>query len=101
MYLQRVNSIVLKLQTQKTGRSVMKYLIALMTLLAFNATAQQEGKRVYQKDSTGNTLHHKQSWVIVKGQMCPVDTVGSRQHHKPCLDIGSKEMDREIKSKRP
>ena len=75
----------------------MQYVSLLALLIAFSATAQQEGKRVYQKDSTGNTLHHKQSWVIVKGQMCPVDTVGSRQHHKPCLDIGSKEMDREMK----
>jgi hypothetical protein len=74
---------------------------ALALLIAFSVAAQQEGKRVYQKDPTGNTLYHKQSWVIVKGQMCPVDTVGSRQHHKPCLDIGSKEMDREIKSQRP
>ena len=79
----------------------MQYVSLLALLIAFSATAQQEGKRVYQKDSTGNTLHHKQSWVIVKGQMCPVDTVGSRQYNKPCLDIGSKEMDREIKSQRP
>ncbi len=78
-----------------------RYLTVALLFVAVNAFAQQEGKRVYQKDSTGNTLYHKQSWVIVKGQMCPVDTVGSRQHHKPCLDIGSKEMDREIKSKRP
>jgi hypothetical protein len=77
-------------------------LLAVLALfIAFSASAQQEGKRVYQKDSTGNTLYHKQSWVIVKGQMCPVDTVGSRQYHKPCLDIGSKEMDRETKAPRP
>jgi hypothetical protein len=75
----------------------MKYLITLALLIAFSAIAQQEGKRVYQKDSIGNIQYHKQSWIIVKGQMCPVDTVGSRQHHKPCLDIGSKEMDREMK----
>jgi len=74
----------------------MKYLITLALLIAFSAIAQQEGKRVYQKDSIGNIQYHKQSWIIVKGQMCPVDTVGSRQHHKPCLDIGSKEMDREM-----
>jgi hypothetical protein len=72
-----------------------QYLLILALLIAFSATAQQEGKRVYQKDSTGNTLYHKQSWVIVKGQMCPVDTVGARQYHKPCLDIGSKEMDKQ------
>ena len=78
----------------------MKYLTMLAQLISFSATAQQEGKRVYQKDSTGNTLYHKQSWVIVKGQMCPVDTVGSRQHHKPCLDIGSKEMDKLYKEKK-
>jgi hypothetical protein len=78
-----------------------KYLSMLALLIAFSAAAQQEGKRVYQKDSTGNTLYHKQSWVIVKGQMCPVDTVGSRQYNKPCLDIGSKEMDRETKPQRP
>ena len=74
----------------------MKYLSILALLIAFSATAQQEGRRVYQKDSTGNTLYQKQSWVIVKGQMCPVDTVGARQYHKPCLDIGSKEMDRAL-----
>jgi hypothetical protein len=73
---------------------------ALTLLIAFSVSAQQEGKRVYQKDSTGNTLYHKQSWVIVKGQMCPVDTVGSRQHHKPCLDIGSKEMSQAVKRER-
>jgi hypothetical protein len=71
----------------------------LALLIAFNASAQQEGKRVYQKDSTGNTLYHKQSWVIVKGQMCPVDTVGSRQYNKPCLDIGSKEIDKDMRTK--
>ena len=79
----------------------MKYLITLALLIAFSAIAQQEGKRVYQKDSIGNIQYHKQSWVIVKGQMCPVDTVGSRLYHKPCLDIGSKELDRETKSQRP
>jgi hypothetical protein len=79
----------------------MKNLLMALLLIAFSASAQQDGKRVYQKDSTGNTLYHKQSWVIVKGQMCPVDTVGSRQYHKPCLDIGSKEMDRETKTQRP
>jgi hypothetical protein len=69
--------------------NTMQFLIATLALfIAFSSAAQQEGKRVYQKDSTGNTLYHKQSWVIVKGQMCPVDTVGSRQYHKPCLDIG-------------
>ena len=78
----------------------MKYSITLALLIAFSAIAQQEGKRVYQKDSIGNIQYHKQSWVIVKGQMCPVDTVGSRLYHKPCLDIGSKEMDRETKSQR-
>jgi hypothetical protein len=75
----------------------MKYLITLALLIAFSAIAQQEERRVYQKDSIGNIQYHKQSWIIVKGQMCPVDIVGSRQHHKPCLDIGSKEMDREMK----
>ena len=80
---------------------LMKYLTAIALLIAFSALAQQEGKRVYQKDSIGNIQYHKQSWIIVKGQMCPVDTIGSRQHHKPCLDIGSKEMDRETKSQRP
>ena len=79
----------------------MKYLIKLALLIAFSAIAQQEGKRVYQKDSIGNIQYHKQSWIIVKGQMCPVDTFGSRQHHKACLNIGSKEMDRETKSQRP
>ena len=79
----------------------MQYVSLLALLIAFSATAQQEGKRVYQKDSTGNTLHHKQSWVIVKGQMCPVDTVGSRQYNKPCLDIGSKEMDKATQTKHP
>ena len=76
----------------------MKYSITLALLIAFSAIAQQEGKRVYQKDSIGNIQYHKQSWVIVKGQMCPVDTVGSRLYHKPCLDIGSKEIDRAPKN---
>ena len=79
---------------------LMKYLAAMALLIAFSAIAQQEGKRVYQKDSIGNFQYHKQSWVIVKGQMCPVDTVGSRLYHKPCLDIGSKEMDKALKSKK-
>ena len=69
----------------------MKYLSTLALIIAFSASAQQEGKRVYQKDS----------WVIVKGQMCPVDTVGSRQYNKPCLDIGSKEMDKATQTKHP
>ena len=47
-----------------------RYLTVALLFVAVNAFAQQEGKRVYQKDSTGNTLYHKQSWVIVKGQMC-------------------------------
>jgi hypothetical protein len=59
-----------------------------------NAFAQQEGKRVYQKDSIGKIQYHKQIRILVKGQMCPVNIVGSRLHHKPCLDIGSKEIDR-------
>ena len=74
-----------------------RYLTVAMLFVAANAFAQQEGKRVYQKDSIGNIQYHKQSWVIVKGQMCPVDTVGSRLYHKPCLDIGSKEMDKALK----
>ena len=71
----------------------MKYLTALALFIACSVSAQQEGRRVYQKDSTGNTLYHKQSWVIVKGQMCPVDTLGARQYHKPCIDIGSKKTE--------
>jgi hypothetical protein len=78
-----------------------QYLLMLALLIAFSASAQQDGKRVYQKDSTGNTLYHKQSWVIVKGQMCPVDTVGSRQYNKPCLDIGSKTMDQATQARNP
>jgi hypothetical protein len=78
-----------------------KYLSMLVLLIAFSASAQQDGKRVYQKDSTGNTLYHKQSWVIVKGQMCPVATNGSRQYNKPCLDIGSKDMDKAIQARNP
>jgi hypothetical protein len=77
------------------------YLSILALLIAFSAGAQHEGKRVYQKDSTGNTLYHKQSWVIVKGQMCPVDTVGSRQYNKPCLDIGSKTMEQTTQARYP
>ena len=78
----------------------MKYLTAIALLIAFSAIAQQEGKRVYQKDSIGNIQYHKQSWIIVKGQMCSVDTVGSRLYHKPCLDIGSKEMNKALKSEK-
>lgn len=78
-----------------------QYLLMLALLIAFSASAQQDGKRVYQKDSTGNTLYHKQSWVIVKGQMCPVDTVGARQYNKPCLDIGSKAMDQATQATHP
>ena len=77
-----------------------RYLTVAMLFVATNAFAQQEGKRVYQKDSIGNIQYHKQSWVIVKGQMCPVDTVGSRLYHKPCLDIGSKEMNKALKSEK-
>ena len=36
--------------------------------------------------------------VIKDGKLCPVDTVGNRQHHKPCLEIGSKDMDKAMKS---
>ena len=79
----------------------MKYLTALALFIACSVSAQQEGRRVYQKDSTGNTLYHKQSWVIVKGQMCPVATNGSRQYNKPCLDIGSKDMDKAIQARNP
>lgn len=70
----------------------MQYALLSALLIAFNSSAQLEGKRVYQKDSIGNTLYYNQSWIIVRGQMCPVDSVGSRQYHKPCFDIGSKEM---------
>ena len=77
-----------------------RFLTVALLFVAANAFAQQEGKRVYQKDSIGNIQYHKQSWVIAKGQMCPVDTVGSRLYHKPCLDIGSKEMDKALKSKK-
>jgi len=76
-----------------------KHLSMLALLIAFSASAQQDGKRVYQKDSIGNIQYHKQSWIIVKGEMCPVDTVGSRLYHKPCLDIGSKEIDRAPKNR--
>lgn len=77
-----------------------RFLTVALLFVAANAFAQQEGKRVYQKDSIGNIQYHKQSWVIAKGQMCPVDTVGSRLYHKPCLDIGSKEMDKALKSEK-
>lgn len=76
----------------------MKYLIATLLVISISAFAQQEGKRVYQKDSLGNNLYHLQSWVIKDGKLCPVDTVGNRQHHKPCLEIGSKDMDKAMKS---
>ena len=76
----------------------MRYLLTGMLLIAFSAFAQQEVKRVYQKDSIGNNLYHLQSWVIKDGKLCPVDTVGNRQHHKPCLEIGSREMDKAMKS---
>lgn len=72
----------------------MKYLLLSLLLIAFSTFAQQEGKRVYQKDSLGNNQHHLQSWVIKDGKLCPLDTIGNRQHHKPCLEIGSKEMDK-------
>ena len=72
----------------------MKYLLGALLLTAATAFAQQEGKRVYQQDSLGNNLYHLQSWIIKDGKLCPVDTVGNRQHHKACLDIGSKEMDK-------
>ena len=75
----------------------MKYLLAPLLLIAASTFAQQQGKRVYQKDSLGNNMYHLQSWVIKDGKMCPVDTVGNRQHHKPCLEIGSKEMDKVVK----
>jgi hypothetical protein len=78
----------------------MRYLLTALLLLAFSAFAQQEGKRVYQKDSLGNNLYHLQSWVIKDGKLCPVDTVGNRQHHKPCLEIGSKEMDKALKGRK-
>lgn len=78
----------------------MKYLTSIALLIVFSAIAQQEGKRVYQKDLLGNIQYHKQSWIIVKGQMCPVDTFGTRQYHKPCMDIGSKEMDKALKSEK-
>lgn len=64
------------------------------------AVAQQEGKRVYQKDSVGNTQYHKQSWVIKDGKLCPVDTIGNRQHHKICLDVGKQVHDTSSKTGR-
>lgn len=78
----------------------MKSLVVALLLISISAFAQQEGKQVYQKDSLGNNLHHLQSWVIKDGKLCPVDTVGNRQHHKPCLDIGSKEMDKQTTNKK-
>lgn len=68
-------------------------LSALVLLSASIANAQQDGKRMYQKDSLGNNLHHNQSWVVKNGKMCPVDVLGNREHHKPCFDIGSKDME--------
>ena len=76
----------------------MRCLLTALLLVSISAFAQQEGKRVYQQDSLGNNLYHLQSWIIKDGKLCPVDTVGNRQHHKPCLDIGSKEMDKAMKS---
>lgn len=75
----------------------MRYLLTALLLVSISAFAQQEGKRVYKKDSLGNNLYHLQSWVIKDGKLCPVDTVGNRQHHKACLDIGSKELDKAMK----
>lgn len=72
----------------------MKHLVVLALIIATSAFAQQEGKQVYQKDRLGNNQYHLQSWVIKDGKLCPVDTIGNRQHHKPCLDIGSKDMDK-------
>jgi hypothetical protein len=78
----------------------MKRFVLVLLVMSSAVIAQQEGKRVYQKDSLGNDLHHKQSWVIKDGKLCPVDTIGNRQHHKPCLDVGSKEMDAATSSKK-
>ena len=63
-------------------------------LVATASFGQQEGKRVYQKDSMASIQYHKQSWVIKDGKLCPVDTIGNRQFHKLCLEIGSAEFEK-------
>lgn len=78
----------------------MNRVVVVLLVLSSAVMAQPEGKRVYQKDSLGNVQHHKQSWVIKDGKLCPVDTIGNMQHHKPCLDVGSKEMEAPANSKK-
>lgn len=76
--------------------------VALFLLLGAPTAvvAQQDGKRVYQKDAIGNIQYHKQSWVIKDGKLCPTDTLGNIQHHKPCLAIGSAELEKATKAEK-
>ena len=93
-----------KLPTLNRQNFVAKWLFAagflLLLLLgaSLEAVAQQDGKRIYQRDALGNIQNHKQSWVVKSGKICPTDTFGNIQHHKPCFAIGSSEFEKAIKS---
>lgn len=91
-------------QGRPNNNSVARPILVVVMLILLGAPlaamAQQEGKRVYQRDAIGNIQYHKQSWVIKGGKLCPTDTLGNIQHHKPCLAIGSSEFEKATKAEK-
>lgn len=76
-----------------------KYLsfIAFLGFFVSNALAapnQAESadtpKRLVQTDPILGKQYHKQQYEMRDGKICPVDTFGQRQYHKPCLSIEKK-----------
>lgn len=78
----------------RVARPILVVVLFILLGAPLAGMAQQEGKRVYQRDAIGNIQYHKQSWVIKDGKLCPTDTLGSIQHHKPCLAIGSADFEK-------
>lgn len=66
------------------------WVAALSTAVnAASSTEQMQGAnkptRVVQEDPILGKQYHKQQYELRDGKLCPVDTFGNREHHKPCL----------------
>lgn len=50
-------------------------------------TSAMAAERIVQQDERGNKLYHEQQYIATHGKMCPINTAGYREHHKPCIIV--------------
>lgn len=70
----------------------MKFLILTLIVLSGCATnfSRTEGTRIYQVDSYGTVLYHKQHEIVIKDKIYQVDKYGTILYHKPAKKIAEK-----------